>query len=409
MKKRFKEAQSRWFTPVQQLEIDACSRCQECIQICPVVKEGFPDGAMERIDAWQKLSGHLTGFFSGWRDRSKDHDLLKGISSTLARCTSCGLCGIVCESGISTASLWESMRGACMDLGFREPVAEKNAKSILEQKNPYEEAITTRTSWIPASAKIAENAEVCFFPGCTIAFRNQELGRAALRILNNANVTFCMLGDEEFCCGSFLFRTGFEEAYADTIRGMITALESKGVKTLLVSCAGCMKTIILDWPRIVGKPLPFRVMSFSSYIRDLIREQKIRLRYDHDIRVVYHDPCHSGRSLMHSLGKDTVFEVHRDVLTAIPGVTLIECADNREFSTCCGAGGGVKAEEPSLAQSIASRKLDEIDWLNPDILATTCPFCEKNLTDASRERGSVLKIMDVIELVDQTMEPNQDV
>ena len=136
MKKRFKEAQSRWFTPVQQLEIDACSRCQECIQICPVVKEGFPDGAMERIDAWQKLSGHLTGFFSGWRDRSKDDDLLKGISSTLARCTSCGLCGIVCESGISTASLWESMRGAGRDLGFRDPVAEKMRSQSLSRKIP---------------------------------------------------------------------------------------------------------------------------------------------------------------------------------------------------------------------------------------------------------------------------------
>lgn len=409
MREQFKEAQSRWFSPVQQLEIDACSRCQECIQICPIVKEGFPDGAMERIATWQKVSNHITGFFSGWLDRSMDDDLLMHISSTLARCTSCGLCGIVCESGISTASLWESMRGACMDLGFREPVAEKNAKSILEKKNPYEEAITTRTSWIPASAKIAETAEFCFFPGCTIAFRNQELGRAVLRILNNANVPFCMLGDEESCCGSFLFRTGFEEAYADTIRGMITVLESKGVETLLVSCAGCMKTIIHDWPRIYGKPLPFKVMSFSCYIRDLIREQKIRLRYDQNMRVVYHDPCHSGRNLMHSLGKDTVFEAPRDVLTAIPGLILIECEDNREFSTCCGAGGGVKAEEPSLAQSIASRKLEEIEGLNPDILATTCPFCEKNLADASRERGSVLKIMDVIELVDQTMEQNRGI
>lgn len=112
---------------------------------------------------------------------------------------------------------------------------------------------------------------------------------------------------------------------------------------------------------------------------------------------------------MHSLGKDAVFEAPRDVLTAIPGVTLIECEDNREFSTCCGAGGGVKAEEPSLAQSIASRKLEEIEGLNPDILAITCPFCEKNLADASRERGSVLKIMDVIELVDQTMEQNRGI
>lgn len=406
MKQQFKEVRARWFTPVQMLEIDACSRCQECVGVCPIVMEGFPDGAMERITEWQKASAHITGIFSILRDRSQDELLLSHISSTLARCTSCGLCAIVCESGISTASLWESMRGACMDLGYREPVAEKNATTILEYKNPYEEERGARTSWIPASARITQDADVCFFPGCTIAFRNPELGRAALSILNKANVPFCMLGDSESCCGSFLFRTGFEDAYAETIRGMITALESRGVKTLLVSCAGCLKTIILDWPRIYGGELPFTAISFSSFIRDLISADKIRFRHEEDVRIVYHDPCHSGRNLMHTLGKDTVFEAPRDVLRAIPGITLVESAENREFSRCCGAGGGLKAEEPVMAHAIATRKLGEVEGLNPDILVSTCPFCEKNLGDSMIENGSAMKIMDIIELVDMRMEEN---
>ena len=165
--------------------------------ICPVVQLGFPDGAMDRIEAWQEISNHMTGIFSNRHSPSENNALLTKMSSTLARCTSCGLCATICESGISTAPLWGSMRGACSEMGFKEPLVEKNSALILRKKNPNDGEISSRTAWIPPSVHIADSAPIGYFPGCTIAFRQPELGKAVLRVLHQAGVSFCMLGNDQ--------------------------------------------------------------------------------------------------------------------------------------------------------------------------------------------------------------------
>jgi heterodisulfide reductase subunit D len=186
---------------------------------------------------------------------------------------------------------------------------------------------------------------------------------------------------------------------------MIREFERRGVKTVLFACAGCLKTATVDWPGIYGRPLPFKVIPFSVFVRDLIRDKKIRFSSLLHHRVVYHDPCHGGRHLMHSLGRDWVFEAPREVLSAIPGIECLEFPVNREFQVCCGAGGGVKTGEPALASLIAHEKLDRVHRMNADILASSCPFCKRNLDDARINAGSGIEVLDIVELVDRMMAP----
>ena len=387
------------------LELDACTRCQECVAACPVVRAGIPDGAMERIDVWRRAGARSTGLKALLlKSRSSGPDLT-ALFESLFRCTTCGICSVICESGISTTPLWESMRGAGRELGFRHADVEMIAGGIITMKNPYSRAPETRTAWIPVDIKIADSAPVGFFAGCTIAFRQPELGRAALRILARSNTPFCMLGTTESCCGSFLARTGSIRDYHDTIQAMIQEFEKRGVTTVLFPCAGCLKTATVDWPQVYGRPLPFKTMPFSVFLRDLIRENKIRFRSHLPRRVLYHDPCHGGRHLVHHLGKDWVFEAPRDILKAIPGLDLAEFPENREFAVCCGAGGGVKTGHPDLSQTIAHEKIDTISRIGADILASTCPFCRRNLEDARITAGSEIEIRDVIELADKMMDP----
>ncbi len=187
---------------------------------------------------------------------------------------------------------------------------------------------------------------------------------------------------------------------------MIQGFREKGVKTVLFSCAGCLKTATIDWARIYGGPLPFKTMPFHVFVRDLIRERKIRFSSRLHRRVVYHDPCHGGRHLMHSLGRDWVFEAPREVISAIPGLELKEFPANREFQVCCGAGGGVKTGDPTLASLIAHEKLDPVHRMDADVLSSTCPFCKRNLDDARINAGSRVEVLDVIELVDRMMDPD---
>jgi heterodisulfide reductase subunit D len=245
---------------------------------------------------------------------------------------------------------------------------------------------------------------VAFFAGCTAAFRQPEIGQAALRILARSGTEFCMLQERESCCGSFLFRTGSDREYADTICSMIEEYRSRGVTTILVACAGCLKTITVNWPRVYGKALPFRVMPFAAFVRDLIRQKKIRFRPSSPVRVVYHDPCHGGRHLMHHLGGDLVFEAPREVISAIPGTGLVEFEKNRKHQVCCGAGGGIKARDPDLATAIAREKIAAADRSGADLLVSTCPFCRRNFDDTRRAMESGIEVQDIIQLVERMME-----
>lgn len=176
--------------------------------------------------------------------------------------------------------------GAAREMGFVNATIERTVRIIIEKKNPYGNSSADRAAWIPADIPVADAAPTAFFAGCTAAFRQPEVWQAALRILERSGTSFCMLKEQESCCGSFLFRTGAWEEYTATILPMIEDLKARGVKTLLVSCAGCLKTITIDWPRVYGKELPFRAIPFTAFIRDLIREKKIQFRPSPPLRVV---------------------------------------------------------------------------------------------------------------------------
>jgi heterodisulfide reductase subunit D len=107
---------------------------------------------------------------------------------------------------------------------------------------------------------------------------------------------------------------------------------------------------------------------------------------------------------MHLLGRDLVFEAPRDVLAAISGVEVVEFEKNREWQLCCGAGGGIKVQDPSLALTIGSRKVDDAGRLRAGVIATTCPFCRRNLGDACTASGSQFEVLDVIQLAERMME-----
>ena len=72
------------------------------------------------------------------------------------------------------------------------------------------------------------------------------------------------------------------------------------------------------------------------------------------------------------------------------GWQVVELADNREMSLCCGAGGGVKSNYPDLANAIAQARLAQVE---NGRLCTACPLCYAHF----KENAGDIQVMEFSE------------
>jgi heterodisulfide reductase subunit D len=316
-------------------------------------------------------------------------------------CTTCGICGTVCESGINTVELWEALRANLVKKGIG-PYGKQNMfpKLIGQYHNPYLLDQKDRLAWVPDDVKIEDKSDLVYFTGCTAGYKQLTLAFATSRVLNKLGIKFAMLGEDEWCCGSALIRTG--QAHVNGMvplqvaKHNVEAIKKMGAKKVLFACAGCFRTAKIDWPRLLGEELPFEVVHITEFLEDLIKQGKIKWEKSIDKTITYHDPCHLGRHV-------GVYDAPRYVLSHIPGVKFVEMDRIKEFQRCCGAGGGVKAGIPDLAEGIAQSRVKDALETKADLLSSACPFCKRNLMDGRDSMKADIDVEDIIELVAQAL------
>ncbi|MHA1267027.1 MAG: (Fe-S)-binding protein [Candidatus Helarchaeota archaeon] len=308
-------------------------------------------------------------------------------------CTTCGSCRVHCPVDIATTDIFEVFRADLVNQELSLPQHIIMGENAAKTKNPYGEPQKSRLNWLEDSSRIGKSAPIAYFVGCTSSFRQIEIAQATYHILSKAKIDFTLLGPDEWCCGSPLFRTGQLATARQLAAHNLERLKELGVETLYFSCAGCFRTFQTDYPKYFGK-LGFKIESISKVILALIREGRLVLRDQPPIRVTYHDPCHTGR-----MTKRPDFKTPRKVIATLPGVSLVEMRSIQKGSMCCGAGGGVKGGYPELALKIAETRVRQALPLNVDYLISTCPFCKRNLSDAQQAKALPIKILDLTELI----------
>jgi len=271
-----------------------------------------------------------------------------------------------------------------------------------------------------------EKAKVVFHAGCSFSY-DEDLGRSArkaINLLQNTGVDIGIMGRNENCCGALAYSMGYREEFTQFARSNINIWTNAGVETVVTSCAMGYWAMKRLYPEVGSK---FEVFHTVEFIDRLIRQGKIKFTKTVPIKVTYHDPCHLGRQGEPYIpweGKEKkiynqmvvyeprrpryngawgVYEPPREVLRSIPGLELVEMERIREFAWCCGAGGGVKQSYPDFSSWTASERIEEAKSTGAEAIVSACPWCEKNLRDATRINHQSMKIFDIIDLVHEAI------
>jgi Fe-S oxidoreductase len=240
------------------------------------------------------------------------------------------------------------------------------------------------------------------------------------QILKAAKIDFGIAGREEACCGAKAYENGYQGEGKTFADDMIRRVIASGAKTLVTPCSDCFAAFNSLYARM-GKEMPVKVLHLSQFIDILIREKKLVLRQEIPLTVTYHDPCHLGRKgepyTGDWIGKNKlkrpehekrqgwfgIYDPPRNILRSIKGITLVEMERIREYSWCCGSGGGTLEAFPEYSLETAKERLAEALATGADALVTSCPWCEHIFREAISETGMDLKIYDVNDLVRMSM------
>ena len=142
----------------------------------------------------------------------------------------------------------------------------------------------------------------------------------------------------------------------------------------------------------------YQVLHHTEFITELLAHGKLSITRDlKGKKITYHDPCYLGRA-------NNVYDIPRELIKNL-GVEFVEMKRSRRLSFCCGAGGAQMFKEPENgSQDININRTEEALKLNPDVIATGCPFCNTMMTDGVKavDEGAA-EVKDIAELIAESL------
>jgi heterodisulfide reductase subunit D len=313
-------------------------------------------------------------------------------------CLLCGNCREKCgmtdlttgNPMINIPHIVKALRADLFASGAELPEAVNMFSNAIERaQNIFGAPVAERNDWLTPDIKLDQTANTIYFPGCLSTYREQEIAQATAKVLNKLDIPFNILGEDEQCCGNPMLMVGNLFLARDLMRHNYELMKGKKV---IASCAGCYRTFIQEYPKLLGEEYAIDATHIVKVLADLIDQGKVKFTKRVKQKVVYHDPCELGREM-------GVYDEPRKILAAIPGIELVEFERTRENTWCCGGGGGLKGVNFDMSVEIAGDKVEEALATGAKWIISACPSCKTNINDGIKSAKSDLKMKDIMELV----------
>ncbi len=376
------------------LDAATCTECGRCQDVCPAWATEKP------LSPKLLMLDIRNAAFAG-----SDEPLVGNAidPDALWACTTCGACVQQCPVDIEHVD-------HVVDLRRHEVLMASTFPSELQQMfrklentgNPWGLPARARADWMKGltfpvpvvGVDVEDLTEVdwLFWVGCAGAYDDKAKAttRAVAELLHIADVRFAVLGKGETCTGDPARRSGNEVLFQMLAAENVATLAEAKATRIVATCAHCFNTFSREYPQLDGR---YEVVHHTQLLNRLVREGRlvpVPPSADDGASpapartITYHDPCYLGRH-------NEVYSPPRELIGALPRVSLAEMPRNEEDSFCCGAGGGRVFMEETIGTRISSARAAEAIGTGASAVATGCPFCTVMLTDgvaAARQDGA---------------------
>jgi glycolate oxidase iron-sulfur subunit len=397
----------------------ACVHCGFCTATCPtyVLLGDELDSPRGRIYLIKEMLEN---------DRSADEKTVKHID----RCLSCLSCMTTCPSGVHYMHLVDQAR-AHIEETYTRPIVDRIYRATLAKVLPYPNRLRLALAlaqvakpfaWLFASLgmtpivamlKLApprvplttiprskhvfaangqRKGRVALLSGCVDKVVRPSIRESAIRLLNRSGIEV-VLPVGEGCCGSLPHHMGREDEALNFARNnidtFIRELESGGLDALLVTASGC-GTTIKDYGFMfrnddVYKEKAEKISSLAMDISEYLAKIEIAPPAKSiQITVAYHSAC----SMQHGQ------KISRQPRELLKNAGFL-VRDIGEGHLCCGSAGTYNLLQPEIAERLLSRKIENIEKLKPQIVATGNIGCITQIAGATK-----IPVLHTVELLD---------
>jgi len=415
-------------------QLTVCMRCGMCQAVCPLYAQTGREADVAR-GKLALLDGLLHEMFT--RPDS--------VAERLNKCLLCGSCQANCPSGVRVIEIFLKARAilagfsglsatqkivlkgllghpalldrvaawsAPLQKLFTRPANELLGSSCARFTSPPVSSVMGDRHFRPLAdepfhrtvpavntATGRSGIKVAFFVGCLIDKIYPRVGQALMEICAHHGIGL-FLPESQGCCGIPALSAGDSDTFRRLVRHNLACFQRHSFDYLVTACATCTATIKEFWPMMLGDApealraqvaaLAEKTLDVSQFLIDkgIVEPAGPLPATTGSVPVSYHDPCHLKKSL-------GVFSQPRMLLDAAGGYRRVEM---QAPDQCCGMGGSFNLKYYGISRQIGRRKRDAIHASACRIVATGCPACMLQMTDALSQAGDKVDVRHVIEL-----------
>ncbi|WP_174614968.1 heterodisulfide reductase-related iron-sulfur binding cluster [Virgibacillus ihumii] len=428
------------FEQHQMIDFYACVECGRCTDVCPASGTGK---MLSPMDIMIKTRDHLTqkgaavtgkkpwvpsyafagtagnqmatadGAVSKMEAVSLIGDVIT--EEELAGCTTCRNCEDACPvNNEHVGTIIDMRRYLVMTEGKMDPEAQRAVMNIERQGNPWGLSKKDRIKWreqdedayIPTVKELKKedkDFEYLFWVSSMGSFdnRSQKIALAFAKLMNQAGVSFAILGNKEQNSGDTARRIGNEFLFQEIAEKNIKEFNKHDVKKIVTIDPHAYNIFKNEYPDFGFEA---EVYHHTQMLYDLVMNGKLETKREINQRLTYHDSCYLGRY-------NGVYDPPREILKSIPGLQLIEMERSKENGMCCGAGGGLMWSEETTGNRINVARTEQAMQTESTMISSACPFCLTMLSDGTKakEVDEDISTMDVAEILALSVLTNDEV